>query len=142
MSIATRLVGAIVIGVGVALAFGGLATWRQPILPSLCGCEFDAAVHRYVTASSLSDEVAAALALIAGFVLFRRHHLGMPLFAVWLISLACLPWIGHFFSPWSDHVEPFIVIWTGAVGSLAAALIITHVYRSRRVRRLINSSAP
>jgi hypothetical protein len=36
--------------------------WRQPILPSLCSCEFDSAVRQHVAISSLSFELIAAMA--------------------------------------------------------------------------------
>jgi len=135
MNIVTRIVGAVVIGVGIALAFAGLHIWAQPIPMSLCGCEFDAAMRRAAMASWLSAGVAAILALISGAFLCYRHRLETPLFAVWLITLAGVPWINHFFSPSSDPVRPFVVIWSSVLGGLGAALIANFLHRSGAAER-------
>jgi hypothetical protein len=119
---------------GIALAFMALHIWRQPIPMSLCGCEFDTAMHRAAMASWLSAGVAAIIALVSGVLLCCRHRLGTPVLAVWLITLAGIPWINHFFSPIADPVNPFVVIWSSVLGSLGAALIANYIRRTIRSR--------
>jgi hypothetical protein len=85
-----RLLGVVIIGVGIALALEGFTFWRQPTHLNLCNCEFDAALqHRLTIATLVLIETTALLALISGTFLCRRHHRGTALVAIWLVTMAC-----------------------------------------------------
>lgn len=93
---ATRIVGAVMVLVGVCMALRFGLGWRAFLEsgpPSLCGCEFDAAVrHRHIL-SFLVACGTAVFAAIAGVSLMFRYRRGLIVLAAWFLAAASLPWI-------------------------------------------------
>jgi hypothetical protein len=126
-----RMIGAVMVLIGVYIGIRLGLDWRafQPA-PTLCGCEFDAALKFKAMLSSVAACCIAIFAVVAGISLARRYRRGLIVLATWFVVVAAVPWTDQVVPP-SYPVATRAVALT--VVSVTLALTCLLFYRIHRV---------
>jgi len=128
-----RIVGAVMVFIGIYIGIRLGLDWRtffQPA-PSLCGCEFDAAVKHRTILTFLAACCIAVLAAIAGVALIRRYRRGLLVLAAWFLGVAVAAWIDQIV-PLPYPVEPSapvnsrVIFSTGVCVTLAFVCLLSY----------------